>query len=103
PCWIAIPSHSSNVATGDFAMMPNHFHGIVFIEGAGHARPLHGAPALGTIVGSFKSASTRSSAYARPRGRLWQRGFHDRVIRNEIELAAVRDYIRTNVTHHLSV
>jgi hypothetical protein len=32
--------------------------------------------------------------------RLWQRGFHDRIVRNEIELAALREYVQHNQIVH---
>jgi putative transposase len=56
---------------------------------------------LSTVIGSFKSATSRISASMRPAGRLWQRGFHDRVVRDQIELDAYRRYIKANVAHHV--
>ena len=57
-------------------------------------------PTLSTVIGSFKSASSRLSAPVRPAGRLWQRGFYDRVVRDQIELDSYRRYIAANVAHH---
>lgn len=46
--WIAIPNHLPNVECGEFVVMPNHFHGIIYIiadkqdeldVGARHAVP----------------------------------------------------------------
>ena len=58
---------------------------------------------LGEIIGAFESLSDRRcrSAYTSNNpgkrfGRLWQRNFHDRVIRDDIELKEIREYIRTN-------
>jgi REP element-mobilizing transposase RayT len=53
---------------------------------------------LGVIVRAFKASSTRR--VNRIRGStgasLWQRGYHDRIIRNERELSAIRRYIADN-------
>ena len=42
-CWHNIPSHFQNVQLDAFVIMPNHIHGIVWIDltvGARHASPL---------------------------------------------------------------
>ena len=60
------------------------------------------APTLGRIIGAVKSLSDRRCRYAfltdQPEGRfgrLWQRGYHDRIIRDPGEMERARDYIRT--------
>jgi REP element-mobilizing transposase RayT len=74
--------------------MPDHFHAIVWIGTSGMGNP----PSLGTLVGAFKSASTRSIRLATgiPDLRLWQRGYHDRIVRDIEELERIRRYIRNN-------
>jgi putative transposase len=90
-CWIEIPSHFA-VELDAFVVMPNHVHGIVLIQRAGHARPLP------TVIGSFKSAVARSiNLFRGTRGEpVWQRGYYDRVIRDERELEALRQYVVSN-------
>jgi REP element-mobilizing transposase RayT len=65
--------------------------------------PVVGAQTLGEIVGAFKSLSTnayirgvRERGWPRFDGRLWQRNYYERVIRNERELNAIRKYILDN-------
>lgn len=71
-----------------FVVMPNHVHAIVALEGrARQASPLR----LGTVVGSVKSGSSREIGLP-----VWQRGYHDHVIRDECDLQRVREYIATN-------
>jgi hypothetical protein len=53
--------------------------------GARHASPLR------ALVGSFKAAASRAAGR-----RLWQRSFHDRVIRDEPELQALHPYVVDN-------
>ncbi len=84
-CWKRLPGHLPGIAVDAFAILPDHVHGIVMLGGAGQAPPLH------TVVGAFKSCASRVAGT-----RLWQRGYHDRVIRDESELAALRHYVTYN-------
>jgi len=110
-CWSAIPHHFDDVVLDQFVVMPNHIHGIVVMCDGGvseathmratHASPLRAGPpprSLGAVVGSFKSAVT--SRVNELRGNagcpVWQRNYFERVIRNERELAAIREYIANN-------
>jgi REP element-mobilizing transposase RayT len=66
------------------------------------ASPLRGggcAPgSLGAVVGAFKSAATKRVNWLRetPGMAVWQRAYHERVIRSERHLDAVRAYILDN-------
>ena len=53
---------------------------------------------LGAVVRSYKSAVTKEWNIVRgmPGEGLWQRNFHDRIIRNEYALEEMRRYIREN-------
>ena len=87
-CWYAISNHFTYVTLDAFVVMPNHLHGILlFTEpvGAGHARPLP------VVIGSFKSAASRQVG-----SDIWQRGYWERVVRNEDELNTARHYIDDN-------
>ena len=55
-------------------------------------------PALGHVVASFKAASTRAIReldVPTPKV-IWQRGYHEHVIRGEMALAHIRQYIADN-------
>ena len=56
---------------------------------------------LATIMRSFKSASTkRVNTLRDSRGAaLWQRGYHEHIIRNDGELRAIPEYIADNPIH----
>jgi REP element-mobilizing transposase RayT len=64
-----------------------------------HDRP-HGIPtgSIGAIVGNYKSVSTRQINRIRrtPGTSVWQRNYHDRILRNQTALDNVRAYIHAN-------
>ncbi len=56
------------------------------------------ANSLGAIIGGFKSAVSRVARvrFDNPNLVVWQRNYFERVLRNNHELQAVRDYIKVN-------
>jgi putative transposase len=72
--------------------MPDHLYAIV--QSSDCSSP------LSTIVQSYKSMTTREIKRVVPCDRVWQRGFHDRIVRDEPELAALREYIQHNAIAH---
>ncbi|CAN5478697.1 transposase [soil metagenome] len=108
-----------------FVIMPNHVH-LLFGLGTGddvgrdpgscrdtmHGVPTsddvpltaprrfgnHGAHSVSSIVGTYKAAVTRPArrSGAWGDGPLWQGRFHDRVVRDERERKAIREYITDN-------
>ncbi len=67
--------------------------------GAHSSAPLRRKPrSLGSFVAGFKSVVTKRINVLRnsPGRPVWQRGFHDHIIRNEADLVRIREYIRNN-------
>jgi len=122
-CWQELPKHFKNIDLGIFAIMPNHFHGILIINyslvGSKHASNLpiimqeqtyssHSPEiinkvsgtktgSLSAIIQSFKSASTRLiHKNMNTSAPVWQRSFFDHIIRDEFELGKIHDYIFNN-------
>ncbi|RMF88756.1 MAG: transposase [Nitrospinota bacterium] len=106
-CWLAIPDHFPRTTLDEFIIMPNHVHGIIVIVdnvGATHASPLPSKPrgpkphSIGAIVGSFKSAVTKRINETRgtPGAHVWQRNYYEHVIRDEVWLDRIREYIAGN-------
>lgn len=56
------------------------------------------APTIGDIIGAFKSITTKiANRQDHAIGRkIWQRSYHDRIIRNEQEYQKIWQYIDTN-------
>lgn len=95
--WNEIPKHYPEVELDYFQIMPNHIHSIIIINNVKerHASPLQ-KHTLGNIVGSFKSAVTKSAHQCKNNNFKWQRSFYERIIRNEKELYNIRKYIQQN-------
>lgn len=111
--WQRITTHFAGVGIDQYVIMPNHFHGIVSIVGAGSPRPdlpqnvneiLGGETpplrlvTLGQIVGYFKYQSTKRINQSRntPGEPVWQRNYYERVIRDESEWHTMGQYIIDN-------
>ena len=88
--WIQLPQQPG-CAIHEFALMPDHLHGILSIERKDSPRT------LGSVMGAYKSRVTRlAREMGHYSGEVWQRGYFDRVIRNERELMMTRRYVREN-------
>ena len=75
--------------------MPNHVHGIIVIEEADPDHPVD----LAKIVRGFKSVTTRAYNKMVPdmqKNTLWQASYYDEIIRNDVMLQSVRNYIIGN-------
>ncbi len=104
--WLALPKHFANIELDAFVIMPNHFHGIIQIISDENAKkPVSPENANGTQSGSlaailqnFKSTTTRKINQLRSLSgkTVWQRNYHERVVRNQRELDAKRKYIADN-------
>ena len=84
-----------------FVVMPNHVHGIVrFIEDGRPTTPQHIGLApcsLGAFIGHFKQGVTRASRLLPSHPpRIWQRSYHDHIIRTPRALDNIRRYIHEN-------
>ena len=90
--WDDLPTHYQGIDLDAFIVMPNHVHGnIVLVD---EAKTRHAIP---EIVRGFKTFSARRvNERADKRGGLWQRGYYERVIRNEEALNRIRNYIADN-------
>src|SRR5947209_5877805 len=90
--FLALPSRFSGLSLDCWIVMPDHLHAIVPL--------IECRSTLSAIVQAYKSLSTRAIKQLTDVGRVWQRGFYDRVVRNEIELAALREYVHDNPIVH---
>ena len=94
--WLWLAENYLYVELDEHVVMPNHLHGIVIIRtnALGDSAP----KPLGRLIGAFKTISTKRINEVRgtPGLPLWQRSFHERIIRNDRELNAIRQYTIDN-------
>jgi REP element-mobilizing transposase RayT len=79
-----IPNHFPNTEIDVSQVMPNHVHGIIVIH-AVEATHFVGATHI-VPAGEWGALTTN----------LWQRNYHDHIIRNEKEWQTIREYILSN-------
>lgn len=77
--WESLPSRFPSVHLDAFIFMPNHLHGIVALGRAGS--PV----TLGNVIRTFKGAAARAVRVSVMSGFAWQRGYFERVVRDERE------------------
>ena len=86
---LELPKHYSNVSVDKFVVMPNHVHMILVLHSGNTAD-------LEQIIGQYKSGVTRKCRKISPNIQLWQRSFHDHIIRNQKRYEKIWMYIETN-------
>jgi putative transposase len=96
--WLALPARFSSVVLNEFVVMPNHFHGILYISPDSIEQPT-----LGTIISPFKSIVTdryitgvKTQGWASFERRLWQRNYYEHIVKTESALQNIQQYIRDN-------
>ncbi len=98
--WAEIANKFPTVQPETHVVMPNHFHAIII---TGPLQGAHiGAP-LPEIVQWFKTMTTneyirrvKADGWPPFPGRLWQRNYYERIIRDEDEMNRTRQYIVDN-------
>ena len=89
--WINLTNRYKNISLDRFIIMPNHLHGIIVIRNKSNI-------SIGDVISSFKTRTTRTynKTYNIKGTRMWQKNYHEYVIRNEKELLIKRQYIMDN-------
>ena len=113
--WARTAEMRPRIHLDEFIVMPNHIHGILMMSDTGARRgTLQRAPTniqvsveqfgkptsdtIPTIVRLFKSTTTKQINELRktPGVAVWQRNYHENVIRNDASLIRIRAYIANN-------
>ncbi len=117
--WKEIPDHFESVRLNEFVIMPNHVHGIIEILNKPldtlqneYVETLHcnvstmsknnnfskispKSDSLSTIIRSFKSVCSKE-IHKLGYHFKWQERFYDRIVRSNLELFRVKNYILEN-------
>jgi REP element-mobilizing transposase RayT len=110
--WVVMPNHVHGIITitdddGRGEALPARSGSATDVmhsdmDGSTKHRGSNASPlqpgSLGAIIGNYKSITTRRINKMRhtPGERVWQRNYYERVIRNQRELEAIRQYIADN-------
>jgi putative transposase len=98
--WQEIPSHYSFIELDEFVVMPNHIHGILFInrtdshEWKSNTFGPQSAN-LSAVIRGYKS-SLKRYANLNQIDFQWQPRYHDHIIRTDKSLQHIREYIINN-------
>lgn len=98
--WLDIPKHFDFIELDEFVIMPNHIHGILFINRPDKQfweKNKFGIQSqnLASVIRGYK-ASVKTYATQNNIEFNWQPRYHDRVIQNKKEYLNVREYIFKN-------
>ncbi len=85
---IQIPTHFDGVRIDKFVVMPNHVHMILVLSESKHG--------ISIIISRYKAYVTKMIHEAGYPHDVWQRSFHDHIIRNETAYEKIWNYIDGN-------
>ena len=76
-----------NVSVDAYSVLPNHVHLLLRLDPTDADRP----PSVSRIIKQFKEYVTKTCGE-----NLWQKGFHDRVVRSERDYQDAWNYVTNN-------
>ena len=85
-----IQSYYETVFVDKYVIMPNHIHLILVLQNGDHC------PDVPLIVAQFKRGVTKEIRNIFPEMNVWQRSFHDHIIRNQAGYEKIWTYIDYN-------
>ena len=96
-----IESHYENVSVEKYVIMPNHIHLIISISEMERINPFSTKNFdVSNVIGKFKAGVTRNvgNAFMHSDKKIFQRSFHDHIIRDKNDYSKIWEYIDTNVS-----
>lgn len=101
--WREIPDHFPEIELDEYVIMPDHIHGLLRIVSTiskipRAKTPFNGSKSTGisSAIKGFKYAVTRYCRNLGYQDFAWQSSFYDSIIKNELDLPRIRNYIRNN-------
>ena len=85
-----IPIHYPAITVDHYVVMPNHIHLLLQINTGADGRPMV-APTISVVIQQFKGAVTKQIGQS-----IWQKLFHDHVIRGQSDYLKIWEYIENN-------
>ena len=88
-CIKEIPQHYPHISVEKYVIMPNHIH-LILLFARNDGRMIS-APTLSNVIGQMKRRASKITGIP-----IWQRSFHDHIIRTEQDYAEIWQYIDAN-------
>ncbi len=85
----SMESAYDTIRVENYIIMPNHIHLLISINACG--APRSSPPTVSSILAAWKRFVNQEIGM-----RIWQRGFYDRIIRNQAEFENAWNYIEYN-------
>ena len=89
-CLLKITELYPQIRLDKYVVMPNHIHAILDVQEQGLKTDLP------VVIGQYKMAVTKRIRSEKPGFQVWQRSFHDHVIRNRKSYEKIWTYIENN-------
>ena len=89
-CLLHIPQLYPEIRLDKYVVMPNHIHAIFDIQKSGNQTDLN------VVIGQYKMAVTKKIRFQNSGFVVWQRSFHDHIIRNQSGYEKIWNYIEDN-------
>ena len=86
----AIPEYYPHIELLQYVVMPNHIHMILFIP-YDDGRMISSPTSILTVVGQMKRYVSKKMGVS-----IWQRSFHDHIIRDKKDFEKISQYIYEN-------
>jgi REP element-mobilizing transposase RayT len=99
--WFRLEKFYKNLTLDSYVIMPNHFHGTLFIDNS-NLNPDDKRAGLSDFMRSFKSFSSKEINSSLNIGFQWQKSFYDVIIRDDTALTNIRSYIDNNPINWLN-
>ena len=84
-----IPNIYKSITVNKYTIISNHIH-LILVICSDHGRAMR-APTISTIINQMKGYVTKIIGYS-----IWQKLFHDRIIRNKADYLKIWKYIDEN-------
>ena len=88
-CINLVPERFPGIRIDKYVIMPNHVHAIVIVEN-------HAVTDISTVIGQYKMSVTKRIREMCKNLDVWQRSYHDHIIRNQKGYETIWEYIQNN-------
>ena len=85
-----IPFAYPHISVENYVIMPNHVHLLLSVNADENGRMIS-APTINTVIGQMKRWASKQIGTS-----IWQKSFHEHIIRNEKDYREIWAYIESN-------